>query len=150
MRRVLNLVVACAVALTAAMGAAVSADAATVVTPSVSPTPSEGLANGQMVTVNGAGLTPGDTVWIVEDCLSYCQKRLGAPGIVDATGRISVSVAVDRFLWDSEFGGVSDPPVDCAYLTSCQIRLAHGDDTQEEGFAFIADQWFSISARAGF
>ena len=144
MRRVLNLVVACAMALTAAAGAAVSADGATVVTPSVSVTPSEGLANGQMVTVNGAGLSPGDTVWIVEDCLSYCKKRLGAPGIVDATGRISISVAVDRFLWDSEFGGVSDPPVDCAFLTSCRIHLAQADDAQEEGFAFIANQQISF------
>ncbi len=144
MRRVLNLAVACTVALTATIGAAVSAVAAPVVTPSVSVTPSVGLSNGQTVTVNGAGLTPGDKVWIVEDCQSYCQKRLGAPGIVDAAGRISVSVAVDRFLWDSLFGVASDPPVDCAYLTSCRIRLAHADTAQEEGFAFIANQQISF------
>ena len=98
--------------------------------------PSTELTNGQTVTVTVSGLVPGDAVWPVEDCASYCQRHLTPSKVADAKGQATFVVPVERYLWDSLFGVWSNPPLDCAYVTSCRIRLAHHDDTYEEGFAF--------------
>ncbi len=102
--------------------------------------PSTELTNGQTVTVTASGLVPGDAVWPVEDCASYCQRHLTPSTVADASGRATFVVPVERYLWDSLFGVWSDPPLDCAYVTSCRIRLAHHDDSHDEGYAFVASQ----------
>jgi hypothetical protein len=107
--------------------------------------PSRDLVPGQGVTVTASGLVPGDVVWPVEDCARYCERTRAPRQVVDATGRVTFVVTVERYLWDSLFGEWSDPPLDCAYVTSCAIRLAHDDDTQDEGYAFLTAQPIAFS-----
>ncbi|MGZ4676593.1 MAG: neocarzinostatin apoprotein domain-containing protein [Acidimicrobiia bacterium] len=104
--------------------------------PTMSISPSSGLADGQTVTVTGEHLAPGQTVhaWECQEYGLLCTKPLDREATVDAAGRVSFTVPLVRWIHDymDDFG---DLPMDCAAVT-CHLALTL-EGYYEDGYVVL-------------
>jgi hypothetical protein len=94
------------------------------------------LEDQRPITVTGAGLTPGETLYFME-CQSnggLCTYASGPPGTVDHTGHLTLTATAQRYIHDYMF---IPPNVDCAYQ-ECGIALVRRGDF-EDGYQVVAE-----------
>src|SRR5204862_544008 len=93
------------------------------------------LEDLQPVTMTGAGLTPGETLWFME-CQRWanlCTYWSGVSGTVDASGGLTITATVHRFIHDYMY---IPPPIDCAY-DDCGFALVRQGD-YADGYRVVA------------
>jgi len=104
--------------------------------PTVSVISNRRLADGQVVTVEGHGFVPGQTVYAYE-CSDLCTEFLPGRAVVGRDGRVSISRTVHRWIFEYMASG-GDPPMDCSVSTpGCALTLALRGD-YEDGYEKLA------------
>jgi hypothetical protein len=94
--------------------------------PMISATPDTGLADGQVVTLNGSNFTPGEVVQFAE-CVSgsefgslECDNNLFGEATAGADGTFSIPYNVARLVFIDD-GGFFGSTVDCAVAPGCEL-----------------------------
>jgi hypothetical protein len=100
--------------------------------------PDRGLLDGQMVTITGSDLVPGQTVEAMEcqDSGWLCTKLFRVTATVDGWGHASATVAVARWIRDY-MDSTGDLPLDCT-ASRCYLSLSARSNAYEDGYQPLA------------